>query len=114
MKSLNTSIVDQFTALKELLEKSEAQIIANRFEKQMMGEELSPAEAHFGTMVAQSFRTVDFIASMRSQYLLTDNSAYIDTLTEHFKSKMGGETASIRQAAKVSKGTRVFANSRNL
>ncbi|NNK85799.1 MAG: chemotaxis protein [Desulfobacterales bacterium] len=100
IEGLNTSIVDQFTALKKLLEKSEALIIANRFEKQMMGEELSAAEAHFGTMLAQSFRTVYFITSMRSQYLLTDNSTYIDTLTKYFKSKMGGETASIRQAAK--------------
>jgi methyl-accepting chemotaxis protein len=100
IEGLNASIVDQFTKLKKLLEKSEALIIANRFEKQMMGEELSPAEAHFGTMIAQGFRTVYFITSMRSQYLLTDNSAYIDTLTKYFKSKMGGETASIRQAAK--------------
>ncbi len=100
IEGLNTSIVDQFAALKKLLEKSEAIIIANRFEKQMMGEELSPVEAHFGTMIAQSFRTVYFITSMRSQYLLTDNSAYIDTLTKYFKSKMGGETASIRQSAK--------------
>ena len=103
IEGLNTSIVDQFASLKELLEKSEAIIIENRFEKQMSGEELSPAEAHFGTMVAQSFRTVDFIASMRSQYLLTDNPAYIDTLTKHFESKIGGETASIRQAAKILK-----------
>jgi len=101
IEGLNTSIVDQFAALKKLLEKSEAIIIANRFEKQMMGEELSPVEAHFGTMIAQSFRTVYFITSMRSQYLLTDNSAYIDTLTKYFKSKMGGETASIRQSAKA-------------
>jgi len=101
IEGLNTSTVDQFAALKKLLEKSEAIIIANRFEKQMMGEELSPVEAHFGTMIAQSFRTVYFITSMRSQYLLTDNSAYIDTLTKYFKSKMGGETASIRQSAKA-------------
>jgi len=100
IEGLNTSIVDQFTALKKLLEKSEALIIANRFEKQMMGEELSPAEAHFDTMIAQGFRTVYFITSMRSQYLLTENSTYIDTLTKYFKSKMGGETASIRQSAK--------------
>lgn len=103
IEGLNTSIVDQFASLNELLGKSEALIIANRFEKQMMGEELSPAEAHFGTMIAQSFRTVYFITSMRSQYLLTDNSAYIDTLTKYFKSKMGGETASTRQAAKYLK-----------
>ena len=101
IEDLNASIVDQFTTLKELLKKSETLIIETRFEKQMMGEELSPAEAHFGTMVAQSLRTVDFLASMRSQYLLTDDAAYIDTLTEHFESKMGGETASIRQSSKV-------------
>ena len=101
IEGLNASIVDQFTNLHELLGKSEARIIENRFEKQMMGEELSPAEAHFATMIAQSFRTVDFLASMRSQYLLTDNTAYIERLVAHFESKMGGETASIRQAAKV-------------
>ncbi|HHE55121.1 MAG TPA: hypothetical protein ENL21_05015, partial [Caldithrix abyssi] len=101
IEGLNTSIVDQFGTLKKLLRKSEAIIIANRFEKQMMGEELSPVEAHFGTMIAQSFRTVYFITSMRSQYLLTDDSAYIDALTKYFKSKMGGETASIRQSAKA-------------
>jgi len=100
IEGLNTAIIDQFTALKALLGKSETLIAANRFELQMMGEELSSAEAHFETMVAQGFRTVDFLASMRSQYLLTDNAAYIDTLTKHFKSKMGGETASIRQTAK--------------
>jgi methyl-accepting chemotaxis protein len=102
-ESITASIVDQFTTLKKLLGKSEALIIASRFEKQMSGEELSPAEAHFETMVVQSFRTVDFIASMRSQYLLTDNTAYIDMLVQHFKSKMKGETASIRQAAKLLK-----------
>jgi len=100
IEGLNASIIDQFASLKELLGKSEALIIANRFDQQMMGEELSPAEAHFETMVAQGFRTVDFIASMRSQYLLTDNAAFIDTLTEHFKAKMGGDTASMRQTAK--------------
>ena len=101
IEGLNASIVDKFATLKDLLRKSEALIIETRFEKQMMGEELSPAEAHFGTMVVQSFRTVDFLASMRSQYLLTDDATYIDMLTEHFESKMGGETASIRQASKV-------------
>ena len=101
IEDLNASIVDQFTSLKELLGKSETLIIESRFEKQMMGEELSAAEAHFATMIAQSFRTVDFLASMRSQYLLTDDPVYIDRLVEHFESKMGGETASIRQAAKV-------------
>lgn len=103
IEGLNASIVDQFTTLKKLLEKCEALVIANRFEKQMSGEDLSPAEAHFATMIAQSFRTIDFIASMRSQYLLTDNTEYIDTLVEHFKSKMKGETASIRQSAKALK-----------
>ena len=103
IEGLNTAIADQFTSLKALLEESEALIIANRFEMQMSGEELSPAEAHFGTMVAQSLRTVDFLASMRSQYLLTDNATYIETLKQHFESKIGGETASMRQAAKVLK-----------
>ncbi len=103
IEALNTTIADQFANLKTLLEESEALIIANRFEKQMAGEELSPAEAHFGTMIAQSLRTVDFLASMRSQYLLTDNAVYIETLSEHFESKIGGETASIRQAAKILK-----------
>ena len=101
IEGLNTSLVEQFEALKTLLSKSEAIISEKRFEKQMMGEDLSPSEAQFGTMVAQSFRTVDFIASMRSQFLLTDNASYIDALTEHFETKMGGETASIRQTAKV-------------
>jgi len=100
IESLNASIMDQFKTLKELLKKCEKLIISNRFEKQMAGEELSPGEAQFATLVAQSFRTVDFIASMRSQYLLTDNTAYIDTLVEHFKSKMKGQTAAIRQSAK--------------
>ncbi len=103
IEKLNTAIAEQFASLKALLEESEALIIANRFEKQMSGEELSPAEAHFGTMIAQSLRTVDFLASMRSQYLLTDNAAYIETLKQHFETKIGGETASIRQAAKVLK-----------
>ena len=103
IEGLNTAITEQFKNLKALLEESEALIIANRFEKQMLGEELSPAEAHFGTMVAQSLRTVDFLASMRSQYLLTDNAAYIETLKQHFEAKIAGETASIRQAAKVLK-----------
>jgi methyl-accepting chemotaxis protein len=102
-EALNALTVEQFTALKALLAESEELIISNRFEKQMMGEDLSPAEAHFATMVAQSFRTVDFLASMRSQYLLTDNTAYIDKLREHFESKMAGETASIKQSAKVLK-----------
>ena len=101
IEGLNASIIEQFASLKELLAKSEENIIANRFESQMMGEELTPAESHFETMVAQGFRTVDFVASMRSQYLLTDNATYIDTLTEHFESKMAGETASIRQTAKA-------------
>jgi len=103
IEALNLAIAEQFTGLKTVLEESEALIIANRFEKQMSGEELSPAEAHFGTMVAQSLRTVDFLASMRSQYLLTDDSVYIETLKQHFEAKIGGETASMRQAAKVLK-----------
>jgi len=103
IEGLNNAIAKQFANLKALLEESEALIIANRFEKQMSGEELSPAEAHFGTMLAQSLRTGDFLASMRSQYLLTDNAAYIETLKQHFESKIGGETASIKQAAKFLK-----------
>jgi len=105
IENLNASIVNQFTTLKAMLGKCEALLIASRFEKQMSGEDLSPAEAHFEAMVAQSLRTVDFIASMRSQYLLTDNPAYIDTLVEHFKAKMKGETASLRQASKILKNS---------
>ena len=100
IEGLNEAIIGDFKSLKAQLHKAEVKINANRFEMQMQGDELSPAEAHFETMVVQAFRTVDFLASMRSQYLLTDNADYIDTLEAHFKSKMGGETASIRQTAK--------------
>jgi methyl-accepting chemotaxis protein len=103
IEGLNDEIIGQFKLLKEVLSKAEKQIIANRFELQMQGDELSSAESHFETMVAQTFRTVDFLAAMRSQYLLTDNPAYIETLSKHFKNKMGGETASIRQTAKALK-----------
>jgi chromosome segregation ATPase len=101
IEGLNNATISDFNALKEALSKAEAQIISSRFELQMMGEELSPTEAQFETMVVQASRTVEFVASMRSQFLLTDNPTYIATLTEHFDTKMGGETASIRQTAKA-------------
>lgn len=100
IEGLNNSIISNFNTLKESLSKSEAQIINKRFEMQMQGDELSPIESQFETMVVQAFRTVDFVASMRSQFLLTDNVVYIENLTKHFDTKMGGETASIRQTAK--------------
>ncbi len=98
--ALNETISNDFLSLKASLAKSEALVSSNRFELQMTGEELSAAESHFETVLNQGLRTVDFIASMRSQYLLTGNSAFIETLSEHFKKKMKGETASIRQTAK--------------
>ncbi|MFH1982347.1 MAG: methyl-accepting chemotaxis protein [Pseudomonadota bacterium] len=101
IEGLNEAIISEIKSLKELLAKTEAKINANRFEMQMQGDELSPSESHFETMVAQTFRTVDFLTAMRSQYLLTDNLDFIDTLTKHFEAKMGGETASIRQTAKA-------------
>ena len=100
VEALNETISKDFKLLKAALAKSEALVSANRFELQMMGEELSAAEAHFETVLNQGLRTVDLIASMRSQYLLTGNAAYIETLSEHFKKKMRGETASLRQTAK--------------
>jgi methyl-accepting chemotaxis protein len=100
IEGLNETIIGEFKALKVLLSKTESQIIANRFQMQMQGDELSPAEAQFETMVAQAFRTVDFLASMRSQYLLTDNADYIDTLKKHVEEKLGGETAAFKQTAK--------------
>jgi len=100
---LNEATGKDFASLKEWLTKSEALIIANRFELQMVGEELSPVESHFESMIKEGFRTVDFIASMRSQYLLTDDVAYIDRLTEHFDKRMKAETASMRQTSKVLK-----------
>ncbi len=103
IEGLNAEIINDFKVLKALLHEAEVKINANRFEMQMQGDALSPAESHFETMVAQTFRTVDFLASMRSQYLLTDNTDFIDTLTKHFEEKMGGETASIRQTAKALK-----------
>ncbi len=103
IEGLNDSILTQFSGLKKLLAKSEKLIIANRFERQMQGEELPAVEAHFESMVKQAFRTVDFIASMRSQYLLTADPAFIDTLSKHFKSKMKGDTASIKQTSKALK-----------
>jgi len=100
---LNEATSKDFASLKESLTKSEALITANRFELQMAGEELSPVESHFESMIKEGFRTVDFIASMRSQYLLTDNVTYIDRLTEHFDKRMKAETASMRQTSKVLK-----------
>ncbi len=98
--ALNETIRHDFELLKASLAKSENQVSANRFEMQMTGEELSAAESHFETVLNQGLRTVDFTASMRSQYLLTGDAAFIETLSEHFKNKMAGETASIRQTAK--------------
>ncbi len=100
---LNTSTAQGFAALKEWLTKSENIINTNRFELKMVGEELSPVESHFESMIKEGFRTVDFIASMRSQYLLTDDVTFIDTLNEHFSKRMKSETASLRQNAKVLK-----------
>lgn len=100
---LNEATSKDFASLKEWLTKSEALIVANRFELQMVGEELPPVESHFESMIKEGFRTVDFIASMRSQYLLTDDVTYIDRLTEHFDKRMKAETASMRQTSKVLK-----------
>ena len=100
---LNKATSKDFASLKEWLTKSEALITANRFELQMMGEELSAVESHFESMIKEGFRTVDFIASMRSQYLLTDDVTFIERLTEHFDKRMKAETASMRQTSKVLK-----------
>jgi len=103
IKVLNDATSKDFASLKEWLTKSEALITTNRFELQMAGEELSPVESHFESMIKEGFRTVDFIASMRSQYLLTDDVTFIERLTEHFDKRMKAETASMRQTSKVLK-----------
>ena len=100
---LNAATSKDFASLKEWLTKSEALITNNRFELQMVGEELPPVESHFESMIKEGFRTVDFIASMRSQYLLTDDVTFIERLTEHFDKRMKAETASMRQTSKVLK-----------
>jgi len=100
---LNEATRKDFASLKESFTRSESLIVTNRFELQMVGEELSPVESHFESMIKEGFRTVDFIASMRSQYLLTDDVVYIDRLTEHFDKRMKAETASMRQTSKVLK-----------
>jgi len=103
IKVLNDATSKDFASLKEWLTKSESLITTNRFELQMAGEELSPVESHFESMIKEGFRTVDFIASMRSQYLLTDDVTFIERLTEHFDKRMKAETASMRQTSKVLK-----------
>ncbi|MCP3955463.1 MAG: chemotaxis protein [Desulfobacterales bacterium] len=100
IEALNETTTRDFKFLKASLTKSETLVSSNRFERQMAGEELPADEAHFETMLNQGFRTVETIASLRSQYLLTGNPAYIETLSIHFKKEMGAETASLRQTAK--------------
>jgi len=99
----NEATRKDFASLKESLTKSEALISAKRSKLKTVGGELASFERHFESMIKEGFRTVDFIAAMRSQYLLTDDVTFINQLTEHFDKRMKAGTDSMRQSAEILK-----------
>jgi len=101
--ALNKTILDEFAVLHTLIAAATSKIGSEKFNAQMMGEELSATEASYETMLKQASSTINYISAQGTQFQLYDDPVYIENITAYYKKKMKSEISAIFQTAKTLK-----------